>query len=96
LVGTYINDAVGMDFDAAHRNSPALKDLSGFPPSVIAWGGQETDAFKRQSRFFSKALQDAGCAVDMLEVPQRNHFDIVHDLANRSTLGTKVARLFDG
>jgi arylformamidase len=96
LIGTYINDAVRMDLDRALRNSPALKNLSGFPPCVIAWGEQETDEFKRQSRFFGKILKEAECKVDMLEIPQRNHFDLAFDIANRSSLGTKTAGLIDG
>ncbi|MBD3663898.1 alpha/beta hydrolase [Sulfitobacter sp. TSTF-M16] len=93
LVGTYINDAIGMDDKSAAALSPALCDLSGFPPSVVAWGDNETDEFKRQSLHFAELLQQAGCATDTREVAGRNHFDIVHDIASDSALGGWLARL---
>lgn len=94
LVDTYINDAVGMDRDTAHRNSPLLH-VPGPPiPAVVAWGEHETAAFKRQSGAFADAWQRSGAAVTRLEVAGRNHFDIVHDLADATTpLGGEVARL---
>jgi len=93
LLNTYINDAVAMDRDAAQRNSPGLKNLTTFPPTVIAWGAQETDEFKRQSQRFAQRLAAAGRPVETLEIPNRNHFDIVHDIANDSALGRKLAAL---
>ena len=38
LVGTSINDAVGLDVDDARALSPLRCDLSAFPPTVVAWG----------------------------------------------------------
>lgn len=93
LIGTYINDALGLDTDTAERNSPALSDLSGFPRTVIAWGENETDEFKRQSRFFAALLRAAGGQVEALEMPARNHFDLVDDIANGSALGQRLAGL---
>ena len=96
LVGTYVNDPLGLDAEAAHRNSPALADLAGFPPALIAWGGIETDEFKRQSRYFAGLLRAAGGEAECLEMETRNHFDIVEDLANDSALGRKTALLVTG
>jgi len=93
LVDIYVNDALGMDMAAAKRNSPALQDLSHFPPTLIGWGGIETDEFKRQSRHFAQLLDRAGNVVETLEMPARNHFDIVHDLANDTALGQWLPRL---
>jgi arylformamidase len=96
LVDTYINDAVGMDRDTARRNSPLLQ-VPGPPiPAVVAWGEHETAAFKRQSGAFADAWQGSGAAVTRLEAAGRNHFDIVHDLADAATpLGGEVARLHE-
>lgn len=96
LVGTYVNDALGLDAAAAQAVSPALKDLSGFPPALIAWGRQETEEFKRQSRHFAGLLNAAGTSAETLEMAQRNHFDIVEDLANGTALGEGMARLAAG
>ncbi len=89
LIGTYVNDALGMDVTTARRNSPALADLSGFPPALIAWGAVETDEFKRQSRTFATLLP----AAETLEVLLRNHFDILFDLADDSALGGRTVAL---
>lgn len=93
LLGTYVNDAVGMDVHDARRNSPGLADLSGFPPTVVAWGEHETDEFKRQGRSFATRLAGAGSPVTTLEVRGRNHFDVVHDIAGRTELGNHTAGL---
>lgn len=96
LIGTSINEAVGLDLEAARRNSPMLAELAGFPPTVIAWGDNETDEFKRQSRHFASLLAAQGTAVETLEVEARNHFDVVLDLCNpEAALGNAVADLVD-
>jgi arylformamidase len=85
LVGTSINAALGLDAPAARAVSPALADLRGFPPAVVCWGAVETGEFKRQGRDFAAALRQAGSACRAFEVPGRNHFDVVLDLADPST-----------
>lgn len=96
LIGTYVNDALNLDLAAAQRNSPALATLATFPKAIIAWGGHETDEFKRQSRHFAELLSAAGRSAEMIEMTPRNHFDIVFDLANDSTLGRKTTALAIG
>jgi len=85
LIGTTINEAIGLDVASARTLSPLLHDLDGFPPSVVAYGDDETDEFKRQSRALVDALTEAGVAVSEVEVPGRNHFDVVFDLNPRLT-----------
>ena len=80
LIGTSINDAVGFDVEQAKANSPLLADLTGFPPSVVAFGDNETDEFKRQSRALVDKLIGAGRPTVEVEVAGRNHFDIVFDI----------------
>lgn len=86
LLGIYVNDALGMDETTAIRNSPLLRHVSDFPRCGIAWAENDTDEFKRQSRQFAQSLLSAGRDVQLLEVPGRNHFDIVHDLTGASEL----------
>lgn len=86
LVGTSINAALGLDAAAARLVSPALADLSGFPPAVVCWGAVETDEFKRQGRDFAAQLQRADTRCQVFEVPARNHFDVILDLADPTTL----------
>lgn len=93
LIGTTINDAVGLDVERARANSPLLADLTGFPPSVIAFGDNEPDEFKRQSRALVDRLTAAGRPTVEIEIAGRNHFDIVFDIVSELVWripGTKV------
>ena len=94
LIGTSINDALGLTEAQAQGQSPALFRLAGFPPALVCWGQIETDAFKAQSRQFASALQAAGTACQTLERAQRNHFDVALDLADPATeLGRQTFKL---
>lgn len=94
LIGTSINDAVGLDVTDAHRNSPMLADLAGFPPAVLAYGDNETHQFKLQSEEFADRLHRAGSAVTITEIVDRNHFDVVVELCDAETpLGQLVLDL---
>lgn len=94
LIGTSINTALGLDPESAGRNSPLLQPLAGFPPSIIAWGDNETDQFKRQSRAFARALRGVRADFKEFEVNGRNHFDVILDLADPSAvLGEHVMQL---
>lgn len=85
LVGTSINTALGLTPAAAQAVSPALLALAGFPPSVVCWGEVETAEFKRQGRDFAQRLQQVNTPCRVFEVPQRNHFDVILDLADPAT-----------
>ncbi len=89
LVGTSINAALGLDATTARELSPALDDLRSFPPSIVCWGEIETPEFKHQSQAFAARLDGAGTPVQTFEVPARNHFDAVLDLADP---GTRLGR----
>ena len=85
LIGTSINDAVGLDVETARRNSPLLLPLKDFPPALVCWGEIETDEFKRQSAAFAEELIAAGTNASAFEVVSKNHFDIILDLARPTT-----------
>ena len=74
LIGTSIDAALGLDLETAARNSPLRQPLKGFPPSLVCWGENETDQFKRQSRAFAHALRDAATDCVEFESAGRNHF----------------------
>ncbi len=86
LLRTSINDALGLDVQAARQVSPALYPLRDLPPSVVCWGEIETDAFKSQGRAFASSLVSAGVSCRSFEVPGRNHFDVILGLAQGGTL----------
>lgn len=94
LIGTSINDAVGLDVAAAHRNSPMLADLANFPPAVIAYGDNEPNQFKWQSDEFARRVSRAGSQVSTTEIAERNHFDVVVELCDFETiLGRQILDL---
>ncbi len=96
LIGTSINDAVQLDLASAHRNSPLLHDLEGFPPSLLAHGDNETAEFKRQTNDMATMLRLAGVDITLIEVPDRNHFNVILDVCNGDTkLGAEMLRLID-
>ncbi len=94
LIGTAVNNRLGLDPDTARRNSPLLIDVTGSPSTLVAHGSDETSEFKAQSNAFGRHLEAAGTTVSMLEVAGRNHFDVILDLAEPDTpLGDAVERL---
>ena len=81
LIGTSINDALGLD-DATAAAVDLLTTARRFCPAVVAWGEIETSEFKRQSRAFAARLASDAIPCTSIEVPGRNHFDVVLDLAD--------------
>ena len=64
--------------------------------STHAWGEIETSEFKRQSRAFAARLAREAIACRTLEVPGRNHFDVVLGLGDPASPLFALARvLFD-
>ena len=97
---TYVNDAVGMSAEDALRNSPLLliDTVDGdLPPALIVHGDNEPAEFKRQSREFAEAIERRGGQATVHEIADRNHFDLVFDLANENTnFGALVWRHLGG
>ena len=67
----------------------ALSPLRHLPregyPVAIVWAQGEAPGFKRQSTAFHRAWLDAGFPAQALEVPGRNHFDILMELRDPET-----------
>lgn len=91
LVGTSMNDALGLDASTA-ASLDLLREGLRFPPAVVAWGEMETGEFKRQSGAFAARLEDAGTSCTTMEVAGRNHFDVVLELGNPSSALFAAAR----
>ncbi|MEC5409645.1 alpha/beta hydrolase [Paraburkholderia sp. MPAMCS5] len=82
LVTTYINEPLKLDRESAAAMSPQCLALRVRIPTVVCWGEHETGAFKQQSRDYAALIAQAGGDVSHYEVANRNHFDILFDLAN--------------
>jgi arylformamidase len=89
LIGTYINEAVGITEESAARLSPLRLAPSRPIPIVVADGEIETAAFHAQSDAFATRWATYGCAITRFTVVGRNHFDIPEEL---DTLALKEIR----
>lgn len=94
LIGTYINEAVGITPDQAARLSPiGLVPLRPVPV-IVADGAIETNEFHAQSDGMAKVWAAHGCPVTRLTIAGRHHFDLPFDLGEVSTiLGRAVLEL---
>jgi arylformamidase len=79
---SYINDKIGMDEDAARRNSPLLRIPAASPPIVIAWGANELPELRRQSSDYCNALEAAGRDARRLVLDGHDHFTLLEELAS--------------
>lgn len=95
LLATTVNDSLGLDESSAAALSPQLLPITAHHEVVVAWGDNETDAFKMQSRSYAAHLAAAGVNVSAFECAGRHHFDIMDDLVDvntelgRHTMGEK-------
>lgn len=88
---SYVNDKVGMDSGEAALNSPIRHSLLNRCPVVFAYGDNETNEFKRQTDEYRNKLEESGVPVAFHEIENRNHFDVIMDLAEaRSWLSRQV------
>lgn len=82
---SYVNDVVGMSADEAKLNSPILHSMNNRCPVIFTYGDNETDEFKRQTDEYGSVLQQSGIPVTLSEIADRNHFDVILDLADAGT-----------
>lgn len=85
LLQTTVNDPLGLDEVAAAALSPQLLPVIADLGVVVAWGDNETDAFKDQSRSYAAHVAAAGVPVVAFECSGRHHFDIMDDLFDSGT-----------
>ena len=85
LVHTSVNEPLGLDDASAACSSPALLPVASLHDVIVAWGDNETDAFKAQSRAYAAHLAAAGARVCVHECAQRHQSDIVDALVYPTT-----------
>lgn len=93
LVDSHINDWMRMDEAEATRQSPLFHLPEQSLPLLLAVGEQETRGFHHQTAAYAQAWQarhGMASAPTVITVPQRNHFDIVLDLADPGTALTRA------
>jgi arylformamidase len=75
-----INEWAKLDEASARRNSPIHNLPDRGCPLIVAYGGNETSEFKRQSNIYADAWKSAGFECEIFERPNHNHFDIPFDI----------------
>ena len=79
---SFLNDKIGMDEEAALRNSPLHRIPAKAPPITIAWGESELPELCRQSSDYADALKAAGLGVRRLTLDGHDHFSLLEELAS--------------
>ena len=75
--------ALQMTLEEARRDSPLYHLPAHSIPSIIAFGEKEPFIlYHSEANNYAKELQEAGCNVSLIEVPDANHFDMLNELAN--------------
>ena len=80
---TYINEKLRLDEDEARRNTPGPTEK----PLYIAYGGDELPELRRQSEDYAGLLRQRA-----VQVPRRNHFTVLEELASPHGALTALAR----
>lgn len=90
LVHTSMNADLRLDVETAKTVSPYYMRPVCRAPLALAWGADESDEFKRQSRDFAERWRDLGAQARLLEIPGRNHLTVIEDLGKADS---ELARL---
>ncbi|GAA4130637.1 alpha/beta hydrolase [Aminobacter aganoensis] len=94
---SFVQDWIRLDEAAIARLSPAANLPGVGCPIVVAFADGEPDGFRRQSTEYDRLWRDAGFASELMEIPGRNHFDVLLDLASEDTILSKaLVRLING
>jgi arylformamidase len=78
---SYLNDKLGLDAEQARCNSPLLNLPTRAAKLIIAYGANELPELKRQSREFGAAWSAHNLPVEMIEVADCHHYEILEQLA---------------
>jgi arylformamidase len=97
IANSFVQDWIKLDAVAVERLSPAANIPRGGCPIVIAYADGEPDGFRRQSTEYDRLWREAGFASELMQIPGRNHFDVLLDLASEDTVLSKaLVRLIKG
>ena len=80
-----VNEDVRLTADMAARNSPTLHPPRQALPMLLAVGAEEPAGWIQQTTDFRRAFEASAGPADFLEVPGRNHFSMLYDLADPET-----------
>ncbi|XP_035683243.1 kynurenine formamidase-like isoform X2 [Branchiostoma floridae] len=95
LVKTYVNEPLKMTEEDARRNSPCLFTdavLKNHPSCkiLVVFAEHDPPTFHRQSKEYTEQLKGLGMEVSCVEIPDTDHFNVVHNLAEEQYQLTKM------
>jgi len=74
---TFLQPKVQLTWDQVRRNSPVHRLPEAAPHLLVAYGGDETAEFKRQSEDFYGTWKAKNLPGDRLVLPGKNHYDVI-------------------
>jgi arylformamidase len=74
---TFLQPKLQLTWDQVSRNSPILHLPDSAPPLLVAYGGDETDEFQRQSEDFLWTWKTNGLPGERLVLAGKNHYDVI-------------------
>lgn len=94
IPGSFLKDEARMRVDEAADWSPATARHAPGPLRIITRGGRETAPFQDQAEALAADLRAGGHAIELRREAERNHLDIVLDLADpEAPLGRRLSDL---
>jgi arylformamidase len=90
-----VNAEIGLDPSDVQPLSPLFQNYPALP-TVFAVGGLEPPMWRAQTFAMAAAARAGGAPTTMIDVPGRNHFDLLMELTSpTSELSRALARLLD-
>ena len=77
-----VNEDVRLTAEMAARNSPTLHPPRQALPMILAVGAEEPAGWIQQTTDFRRAFEAEAGPTTFLELPGRNHFSMLYDLAD--------------
>ena len=77
---SFVNAELRLTEKEARDNSPVNLPPTAVMPMVVAYGGDESEEYARQSEAYAEHLGTHGLTPDLRPIAGRNHFSIVADL----------------
>lgn len=90
LIGTELNEKIGIDAEEARLESPALLE-PGENARLFCWaGGNERAEFIRQNKLLANIWQGLGAATGHYEEPDRHHYNVLDGLTDPNHPLTRI------
>lgn len=87
---SFVQPSIRITADQILSSSPVRLIVSSQILLIVAWGEQETEAFKTQSSNYLKAWKDAGNSGNSIIISEANHFSILREFVAEDGLLTKA------